>query len=90
MKYKFQLYIADNKPGSVLARKRILSIFNQKETRELELEIIDIEQEPFRAEEQRIFAIPTLIKVSPLPIKKAIGDFNNTEKSRNWIDSCFI
>jgi circadian clock protein KaiB len=42
-----------------------------------ELEVIDIYQQPERAQEAQIIAAPTLIKALPLPLRKLIGDLSN-------------
>ncbi len=90
MQYKFQLYVADNKPSSARAKNQIRKILNKTQQQGYELEIIDIKQSPYLAEENKVFAIPTLIKVSPLPPQRAIGDLSNTERLMEWIDSCYL
>jgi len=44
------------------------------------LEIINILEKPQLAEEERIIATPTLIKVLPEPLRRVIGDLSITEK----------
>jgi circadian clock protein KaiB len=44
------------------------------------LEIIDLMVNPHLAEESGIVAIPTLVKKSPEPMKRLIGDLSNKEK----------
>ncbi len=50
------------------------------------LEIIDIYQQPSFAEDQQIIAAPTLIKVSPLPLRRLIGDLSDTPKVLRSLD----
>ena len=45
-----------------------------------ELEIIDVLENPQRAEEEKILATPTLIKQLPLPLRRVIGDLSDKEK----------
>ncbi len=42
-----------------------------------ELEIIDISSDPARAETDRVIATPTLVKLSPLPVRRVMGDLSN-------------
>ncbi len=45
-----------------------------------DLEILDIYQEPERAKGEQLFAVPTLIKKLPAPLRRVIGDLSDTEK----------
>jgi len=44
------------------------------------IEIIDLLVQPQLAEGDQIFAIPTLVRKVPEPIRKIIGDLSNEEK----------
>jgi circadian clock protein KaiB len=44
------------------------------------IEIIDLLVHPQLAEGDQIFAIPTLVRKVPEPIRKIIGDLSNEEK----------
>ena len=48
----------------------------------LELTIIDVLEQPELAEEYKILATPTLIKISPLPVRRIIGDLSDENKLR--------
>jgi len=45
-----------------------------------DLEVIDIYQQPNLARDEQIVALPTLIKRSPLPLRRLIGDLSNQKK----------
>lgn len=45
-----------------------------------DLKIIDVLKNPQLAEDDKILATPTLIKVLPLPLRKIIGDLSDKEK----------
>lgn len=51
----------------------IESICKEELGGDCEIEIIDIEKDPDRAESEAIMAIPTLIKRKPLPELRLIG-----------------
>ena len=45
-----------------------------------ELEIIDVQQFPQLAEDEKILATPTLIKQLPPPLRRVIGDLSDKDK----------
>ena len=44
------------------------------------IEVIDLVKNPQLAQGDQIFAVPTLVRKVPSPIKKIIGDLSNTER----------
>src|SRR5262245_20510921 len=44
-----------------------------------QLEVIDLYQQPALAAKHQIIATPTLLKDSPLPLRRLIGDLSDTE-----------
>ena len=44
------------------------------------MEIIDVYQEAAIAEREQLVALPLLIKKSPLPERRMIGDLSDTQK----------
>jgi len=49
------------------------------------LEVVDIYQEPRRATEDQVIAIPTLIKQAPGVIRRLIGDLSDTSVLRKGL-----
>jgi circadian clock protein KaiB len=43
-----------------------------------ELEVVDLVEDFARAREDQVMAIPTLVRCSPQPVRKIIGDLSNT------------
>ncbi len=43
------------------------------------IEVVDLRKHPEIAAKKEIFAIPTLVKELPLPVRKLIGDLHSTE-----------
>lgn len=74
--HAFQLYINGHSANSVQAVNTLLEICNGNLKGQYQLEIIDIQKDPDRAEEAGIIAIPTLIRLSPTPISRIIGALN--------------
>ena len=44
------------------------------------IEVVDLLKNPRLAENDRILAIPTLVKQLPIPVRRIIGDLSNTER----------
>ena len=44
------------------------------------LEIIDVLEQPARAEEAKVLATPTLIKLLPPPLRRIIGDLSDKDR----------
>ena len=75
-----RLYIAGQTPRSTKAISNIQRICERELKGRYDLEIIDIYQEPERAKGEQLFALPTLIKKLPAPLRRIIGDLSDTEK----------
>ena len=78
--YILRLFITGTTPNSVRASINIHAICKQYLEGRYELEIIDIYQQPELALTEDIIAVPLLIKKSPLPKQRMIGDLSNIEK----------
>ena len=77
--YVFRLFITGILPNSVRAIENINIICEKYLDGRYELEIIDIYQQPGLAVAEEIVAVPVLIKKSPLPEQRMIGDLSDTE-----------
>ena len=78
--YVLQLFVTGILPNSVRAIGNIKSICEKYLKERYELEIIDIYQQPDLAIAEDIIAVPVLIKKSPYPQERMVGDMSNTEK----------
>jgi circadian clock protein KaiB len=54
------------------------------------IEVIDLLKSPQLAEIDEIFAIPTLVRKIPKPLRKIIGDLSNKEKVLTGLSICAI
>jgi len=74
-RYEFILYISGQTPRSEKAVEDLKTLFEAKLKRQYSLEIIDVMESPQSTRKHDIIATPTLVKVSPPPEKRFIGDF---------------
>jgi circadian clock protein KaiB len=79
-KWQLRLYIAGQTPKSVTALRNLKHYCETHLKGEYSIEVIDLLVQPQLAEGDQIFAIPTLVRKVPEPIRKIIGDLSNEEK----------
>ena len=79
-KWELRLYVAGNTPKSVAALSNLKKYCEEHLKGKYSIEIIDLLKTPQLAEGDQIFAIPTLVRKVPEPIRKIIGDLSNEEK----------
>jgi circadian clock protein KaiB len=78
--WELRLYIAGQTPKSILALKNITKYCRENLDGKYIIEIVDLLVNPRLAEGDQIFAIPTLVRKFPVPLRKIIGDLSNEEK----------
>ncbi|MBB6109442.1 circadian clock KaiB family protein [Mucilaginibacter lappiensis] len=78
--YELRLYIAGKTAKSVSALSNLKKYCEEHLKGQYSIEVIDLLVKPQLAEGDQIFAIPTLVRKVPEPIRKIIGDLSNEEK----------
>src|SRR5580693_1844335 len=78
--FVFRLYIVDEGPSSARAIANLSAICKNHLADNHQIEIVDLLQDPGRVLRDRIVATPTLIKLSPAPVRKIIGDLGEEAK----------
>jgi circadian clock protein KaiB len=79
-KYVIKLYVTGQTPRSQRAMANLRRICEEELRGEFELEVIDVLERPQLAEDEKILATPTVVKVLPQPIRRIIGDLSDTER----------
>ena len=78
--WQLKLYVAGQTPKSVTALRNLRQYCETHLKDEYVIEVIDLLEKPQLAEGDQIFAVPTLVRKVPKPIRKIIGDLSNEEK----------
>ena len=78
--YELRLYVAGKTSKSVTALTNLKKYCEEHLKGRYKIEVIDLLEQPQLAEGDQIFAIPTLVRKVPEPIRKIIGDLSNEEK----------
>jgi circadian clock protein KaiB len=84
--YVLRLYITGPTPQSTRAIVNTRKICEGYLQDRYQLEVIDIRNDPGRATTDQIIAAPTLIKISPAPVRRFIGDMSETARILEGLD----
>ena len=78
--WELRLNVAGQTPKSVAAFVNLKRICEEYMKGRYHVEVIDLVEQPQLAAGDQIFAIPTLVRKLPEPLKKIIGDLSNEER----------
>ena len=78
--WELRLYVAGKTTKSVTALHNLQKYCEEHLKGQYVIEVVDLLEKPQLAEGDQIFAIPTLVRKVPEPIRKIIGDLSNEEK----------
>jgi circadian clock protein KaiB len=73
-----RLYLAPGAPNSERALANLRTMCSGYQANLIELEIVDVRKDPRRALEDDALITPTLLKLSPLPLVKIVGNLSQT------------
>ncbi len=76
--WELRLYVAGQTPKSLAAFANLKKICEEHLKGKYHIEVVDLLKNPQLAKGDQIFALPTLVRKLPPPIKKIIGDLSNT------------
>ena len=78
--YVLRLFVTGASPNSTRAIANLKQICETYLKGRYELQITDVYQQPLIAQSEQIIALPLLIKKSPSPERRLIGDMSDTGK----------
>jgi circadian clock protein KaiB len=82
-----RLYVAGNAPNSLRAVANTKAICEEFLTARYDLEIVDLLKHPERAIADGIIVTPTLLRLRPLPVQRAIGNLSDTSQVLLMLDA---
>lgn len=74
--YCLRLFVAGNTPRAQRTIGNLRRLCDQH-LGPVDLEIVDIYQQPGLAVQDQVVAAPTLVKLAPLPLRRIIGDLSD-------------
>jgi circadian clock protein KaiB len=79
-KYVLRLYVAGSTPQSSRAITNIKTICETHLKGRYILTVVDLYEQKERAREDQIMVAPTLVRLSPQPVRRLIGDLSQTAR----------
>lgn len=80
LNYALRLFVTGASSVSVRAIANLHTILEKHLKGRYQLEIIDVHQQPLLVTNEDITAVPVLIRKSPLPVRKMVGDMSDERK----------
>jgi circadian clock protein KaiB len=77
---RLRLYVAGNAPNSLRAIENLRAFCAESLVVGHDLEIVDLLKDPSRALADGIIVTPTLLKLSPLPAMRVVGNLSDASK----------
>jgi circadian clock protein KaiB len=78
--WELKIYVAGETDKSRAAIENLRKVCEEHLKGTYHIEVVDLMKNPQLAAKDQIFAVPTVIRQLPEPIKKLIGDLSATEK----------
>jgi circadian clock protein KaiB len=78
--YLLRLFITGTTPRSIAAIANIRALCDEYLAGHVELEVVDIYQQPAEACGEQIIAAPTLVRELPSPPRRMVGDLSDPKK----------
>jgi len=78
--FKFRLYVAADTPNSNQAVANLRALCRTYLPDRHEIDIVDVFREPHRALADDVRMTPTLLKLSPSPVRRIVGTLSQTQR----------
>jgi circadian clock protein KaiB len=77
--YVLRLFVAGNVGGTERILRKLHDLLDKSLQQPYTLKVIDVQKHPNLAEADQVAATPTLMRVHPLPVKRIVGQLEDTE-----------
>jgi circadian clock protein KaiB len=84
--YVLRLFVAGTTPNSLRAIQNVRLICEEQLPGRHELEVIDIYQHAGQLATGQVVVAPTLVRQSPLPVRRLVGDLSNRNRVLEGLD----
>ncbi len=79
-RYRLRLFVAGTTQRSLRTIGSFRRLCDRHLVDRVDVEVVDIYQQPELAERDHVVAAPTLVKLSPLPVRRIIGDLSDESR----------
>lgn len=86
--WDLRLFVSDQTPRSAAAFANLKRMCEEHLAGHYRIEVIDLLEQPQIAKEEQIVAIPTVVRRSPLPPLRVVGDLSNAQKTLRGLQLC--
>jgi circadian clock protein KaiB len=86
--WDLRLFVSNHTPKSMAAFENLKRICEEHLAGNYRIEVIDLLEQPQLAKEEQIVAIPTVLRRSPLPPRRVVGDLSNAQKTLRGLQLC--
>jgi circadian clock protein KaiB len=85
-RWSLTLYVSGASPHSAQALETVRRLCDEELPGQVELQVVDVADEPALAVRDRIVAVPTLVKRLPPPPRQLVGDLADVDRMRARLD----
>ena len=86
--WDLRLFVSNHTPRNVADFSNLRRMCEEHLAGNYRIEVIDLMKQPQLAQEEQIVAIPTVVRRSPLPPRRVIGDLSNAQKTLRGLQLC--
>jgi circadian clock protein KaiB len=80
------LYVNGASPRSIEAIEAVRRVCDEEPGRQIDLEVIDVQQQPALGARDQIIVLPTLVRRLPGPLRHIVGDLADPARLRRGLD----
>ncbi len=85
-RWSLTLYVSGASPRSAEALETVRRLCDEELPGQVELQVVDVTDDPALAARDRIVAVPTLVKRLPAPPRQLVGDLADVDRVRAGLD----
>lgn len=85
-RWSLTLYVSGASPRSSAAVEAVRELCDGELAGQVDLQIVDVREEPAMVISDHIVAVPTLVKRLPVPLRHLVGDLSDMARVRTGLD----
>ena len=85
-RWSLRLYVSGASPRSAQALEAVRRLCDEDLAGRVELEVVDVADEPAAVARDGIVAVPTLVQRLPAPTRQLVGDLADVDRLRAALD----